>query len=71
MAGCQVVCYEEGGGPEIIQAVGSGAVYGSIDELVSQFDRFRERNQDDGARVRAARLFGDEAFYSRLTAVVG
>jgi glycosyltransferase involved in cell wall biosynthesis len=71
VAGCHVVCYEVGGGPEIIQAVGSGAVYGSIDELVSQFHLFNEWNVDDGARVRAATLFGDEAFSSRLTAVVG
>ena len=70
VAGCQVICYEVGGGPEIIAQVGSGATFGSIDELTAQLEVIAERHADPGIRRRASELFGDDAFYSRLNSIV-
>jgi glycosyltransferase involved in cell wall biosynthesis len=70
VAGCQIVCYEVGGGPEIISRVKSGAVFGSIDELAAQFDALSSLSADRAVRKRASEMFGDEAFCDNLIAVV-
>jgi GT2 family glycosyltransferase/glycosyltransferase involved in cell wall biosynthesis len=70
VAGCQVLCYEVGGGPEIIARVGSGTTFGSIDELTSQLEEIADQSADPSIRRRASELFGDDAFYSRLTSIV-
>jgi len=70
VAGCQIICYEVGGGPEIIARVGSGATFGSIDELTGRLEEIAERRADPSIRRRASELFGDEAFYSRLNSLV-
>jgi glycosyltransferase involved in cell wall biosynthesis len=42
VAGCQIICYEVGGGPEIIAQVGSGATFGTINELTERFEEIAE-----------------------------
>jgi GT2 family glycosyltransferase/glycosyltransferase involved in cell wall biosynthesis len=70
VAGCQIICYEVGGGPEIIARVGSGTTFGTIDELTVRLEEIAERRADPSIRRRASELFGDDAFYSRLTSIV-
>jgi GT2 family glycosyltransferase/glycosyltransferase involved in cell wall biosynthesis len=70
VAGCHIICYEVGGGPEIIARVGAGDTFGSIDELASLFERAAGRNVDQTIRERAAEYFDDAAFYRRMIAAV-
>jgi glycosyltransferase involved in cell wall biosynthesis len=70
VAGCQIICYEVGGGPEIIARVGSGATFGTIDELTERLEEIAEGRADPSIRRRASELFGDDAFYSRLNSIV-
>jgi GT2 family glycosyltransferase/glycosyltransferase involved in cell wall biosynthesis len=69
-AGCQVICYEVGGGPEIIASVGSGATFGSIEQLAVRLEDMADQAADPAVRRRTSEIFGDEAFFSRMTALV-
>jgi GT2 family glycosyltransferase/glycosyltransferase involved in cell wall biosynthesis len=70
VAGCQIICYELGGGPEIIARVGAGETFGSIDELASLFEEVSDQKVDPAVRHRASEYFDDSAFYSRMISVV-
>jgi O-antigen biosynthesis protein len=69
-AGCQIICYEVGGGPEIIARVGSGATFGSVEELAWRLEDIAGQTVDPAVRHRTSELFGDEAFSSRMIALV-
>jgi O-antigen biosynthesis protein len=70
VAGCSIVCYEVGGGPEIIEKVGSGKTFGSIEELAFRLEEIADCRLDPDARNRTAQLYGDQAFAKRLMSAI-
>jgi O-antigen biosynthesis protein len=69
VAGCSIICYEKGGGEEIIKKVGSGKTFGSVEELASRLEEAAGLNVNDEVRSRTSHLYGDKSFMKRLISV--
>jgi glycosyltransferase involved in cell wall biosynthesis len=70
VAGCQVICYSVGGGREILEKVGSGATFETVEELAAKLEDRSSQFVDFPTRQRASEFFGDGAFRERLTNLV-
>lgn len=70
VAGCPVIGHRIGVAPEIIETVGSGSTFESLDELVSRLQACVVGGLDPNARSKAAQCYGDEAFTKRMIRAV-
>jgi len=70
LAGCAVNAYEIGCGAEIISGVGSGATFGSVEQLAFEWERADMGGVDPEVRQRTAQLYGERVFAERLLAIV-
>ena len=69
-AGCSTHAFGVGGGPEIARMTGSGAAFLSVEELAHQFEHATLDPLPRAQREKAVKLFGDDAFSSRLSALL-
>ena len=69
-AGCHALCYEVGGGAEIVTKLNCGATYTTVEDLARQFELSKVGCLGDDFRRRVAHHFSDQAFATKMIAVV-
>lgn len=69
-AGCSTHAYGVGGGPEIARMTGVGTTFLTIEELAHQLEYATLDPVPQLQREKAVKLFGDDAFQARLSAVL-
>jgi GT2 family glycosyltransferase/glycosyltransferase involved in cell wall biosynthesis len=70
VAGCRTICYEVGGGPEILERAQSGATYGSVEELAALLDQSQVSGLPFAIREKVSAQFSDRQFTDRILAAV-
>jgi GT2 family glycosyltransferase len=70
VAGCRTICYEVGGGPEIVERVQSGATFGSVEELAALFEQSEVSGLPLAVRQKISAQFSDRQFSDRFLAAV-
>jgi len=70
VAGCRTICYEVGGGPEIVERVQSGATFGSVEELAALFEQSEVSSLPLAIRQKISAQFSDRQFSDRFLAAV-
>jgi O-antigen biosynthesis protein len=69
-AGCRVLCYELGGGPEIISHAEDCHTFGSLDELSAHLENITVGEISPATRERIGNIYGDAAFASAMRATL-